>query len=86
MAWNGGVNGRRIIDRFLPLIPSLLSPSGVLYLIVNEHNNTQQIANELKQMKFNVSRVKKGSSHVDRYAGNLLVFRCTKLDLVNGYK
>ena len=81
MAWHGGSNGRKIIDRFLPLIPTLLSPSGVLYLIVNEHNDTKEIGQQLERMDFNVVRVKEGSSTVFRCAGDLVVLRCTKLNL-----
>jgi len=32
-AWAGGINGRQVIDRFLPRIASLLSPRGRLYMV-----------------------------------------------------
>jgi len=37
-AWAGGAMGREVIDRFLPLVPELLSPRGVCYLVTVREN------------------------------------------------
>nr|CCA20878.1 conserved hypothetical protein [Albugo laibachii Nc14] len=42
-AWAGGVLGREVIDRILPRVKGLLSPSGVLYMIVLEENRPNEI-------------------------------------------
>ena len=47
-AWAGGINGRQVIDRFLPLVHSLLSSKGVFYLVTINENQPLQILNELK--------------------------------------
>lgn len=40
-AWAGGWKGRRVVDRFLPLVPTLLSPSGQFFLIAVRENDPQ---------------------------------------------
>ena len=37
-SWAGGVAGRQVIDRLLPLVPNLLSPRGVFYMVVIKEN------------------------------------------------
>uniref|UniRef100_F6YDD7 Methyltransferase HEMK2 n=2 Tax=Equus TaxID=9789 RepID=F6YDD7_HORSE len=38
-AWAGGRNGREVMDRFFPLVPDLLSPRGLFYLVTIKENN-----------------------------------------------
>ena len=40
-AWAGGWKGRRVVDRFLPLVPQLLSPQGQLFLIAVRENEPE---------------------------------------------
>lgn len=42
-SWAGGDRGREVIDRFLPLIPELLSSTGVCYLVIIKENDAQDI-------------------------------------------
>ena len=42
-AYAGGLNGREVIDIFLPLIQRALSPNGVCYMIAIEENKPQEI-------------------------------------------
>ncbi|KAJ1560065.1 HemK methyltransferase member 2, partial [Cladochytrium tenue] len=43
-AWAGGVDGREVIDEFLPVVDHLLSPTGVLYLVAVRENRPDELA------------------------------------------
>ncbi|KAI0216509.1 HemK methyltransferase member 2 [Massospora cicadina] len=43
-SWAGGLDGREVIDRFLPLLPKLLSPNGIAYLVTVSENRPVEIA------------------------------------------
>jgi release factor glutamine methyltransferase len=49
-AWAGGVNGREVIDQFLPCIPRLLSQKGVLYLVLIEANKPNEVVEILEKL------------------------------------
>jgi release factor glutamine methyltransferase len=61
-SYAGGPNGRTVIDRFLPCVPRLLSPSGVCYLLLVLENEPLAIAKEMGEryqlMPHIVARVK----------------------------
>ena len=42
-SWAGGIDGRQVIDTFLPMIPKLLSSNGVFYMVVINENNPKEI-------------------------------------------
>ena len=42
-SWAGGEDGRAVIDRFLPLVKFLLSPSGRCYLVLVEENRPTEL-------------------------------------------
>ncbi|RKP35694.1 hypothetical protein BJ085DRAFT_42878 [Dimargaris cristalligena] len=39
----GGIDGRQVIDQFLPIVPTILSDRGVFYLVLIEQNRPQEI-------------------------------------------
>lgn len=40
-AWAGGYRGRRVVDRLLPLVPQLLSPTGQMLLVAVSDNDIE---------------------------------------------
>lgn len=38
-SWAGGKKGREVMDRVFPLVPDLLSPEGLFYLVTIKENN-----------------------------------------------
>ncbi|KAJ9083784.1 HemK methyltransferase member 2, variant 2 [Entomophthora muscae] len=46
-SWAGGIDGREVIDRLLPLLPSLLSPDGMAYLVTVNENKPHEIADDI---------------------------------------
>ncbi|KAG2444854.1 hypothetical protein HXX76_001595 [Chlamydomonas incerta] len=51
-AWAGGWKGRRVIDRVLPLLPKLLSPTGELFMVTVTENEPKGIIDEMKAHGF----------------------------------
>ncbi|XVE82133.1 hypothetical protein DITRI_Ditri15bG0122500 [Diplodiscus trichospermus] len=62
-AWAGGENGRRVIDKILPVADKLLSEQGWLYMVTLTANNPSQICRQMR---------KKG------YASRIVVQRSTE--------
>eukprot|EP00903_Cladosiphon_okamuranus_P015185 g14039.t1 len=42
-AWAGGERGREVVDRFLPAVKELLSPTGCFYMVTVEDNDPAEI-------------------------------------------
>ncbi|KAJ3354928.1 HemK methyltransferase member 2 [Entophlyctis luteolus] len=41
-SWAGGIDGREVLDKFIPAVDELLSPNGIFYLVtVNENKPTE---------------------------------------------
>ena len=50
-SWAGGLDGREVIDRFLPILPQLLKKvTGVCYLVLVEENKPGEIQGILREM------------------------------------
>ncbi|KAL2919197.1 S-adenosylmethionine-dependent methyltransferase [Polyrhizophydium stewartii] len=47
-SWAGGVDGREVIDKFLPLVPKLLSPQGAFYLVLIKENRPAEIMQHMQ--------------------------------------
>ncbi|XP_030310036.1 methyltransferase N6AMT1 isoform X2 [Calypte anna] len=48
-SWAGGKNGREVMDRVFPLVPDLLSPGGLFYLVTIKENNPDEILEIMKK-------------------------------------
>ncbi|XP_060083021.1 methyltransferase N6AMT1-like [Ylistrum balloti] len=47
-SWAGGCHGREVMDRLFPLIPDILSPLGIFYLVIIKENNAEEIEDIMK--------------------------------------
>ncbi|XP_053382219.1 methyltransferase N6AMT1-like isoform X2 [Mercenaria mercenaria] len=46
-SWAGGEDGREVINRVLPLVPQLLSDTGIFYMVVIKENKPEEIGSIL---------------------------------------
>ncbi|XP_065357187.1 methyltransferase N6AMT1 [Calliphora vicina] len=51
-SWAGGQHGRRIIDVLIEKLPNILSPQGVVYLLLLRENKPKEIMDKLSLMGF----------------------------------
>ncbi|KAJ3189308.1 HemK methyltransferase member 2 [Gaertneriomyces sp. JEL0708] len=49
-AWAGGVDGREVIDRVLPLVDNVLSKNGLFYMVVIRENKPEEIMDYMHNM------------------------------------
>uniref|UniRef100_A0A3B5MHS3 Methyltransferase HEMK2 n=1 Tax=Xiphophorus couchianus TaxID=32473 RepID=A0A3B5MHS3_9TELE len=63
-AWAGGERGRRVTDRFLPLVPQLLSSKGLFYLVTIAENKPEEIISLMSQFGL------EGETRLSTRAGN----------------
>ncbi|ELT92146.1 hypothetical protein CAPTEDRAFT_164291 [Capitella teleta] len=56
-SWAGGERGREVMDRLFPIIPELLSPKGVFYLIIIKENDSDDISRIFADFGFSMESV-----------------------------
>ncbi|XP_064584091.1 methyltransferase N6AMT1 isoform X2 [Zonotrichia leucophrys gambelii] len=56
-SWAGGRQGREVMDRLFPLVPDLLSPGGLFYLVTIKENNPDEILETMKKSGLKGTRV-----------------------------
>ncbi|NXN66297.1 HEMK2 methyltransferase, partial [Himantopus himantopus] len=56
-SWAGGKKGREVMDRVFPLVPDLLSPGGLFYLVTIKENNPDEILETMKKRGLEGTRV-----------------------------
>ncbi|ALC39088.1 CG9960 [Drosophila busckii] len=59
-SWAGGMDGRRVTDILLEQLDDILSPSGVLYLLLLRENKPDEIIKQLQKLNF------KAVKHMER--------------------
>jgi release factor glutamine methyltransferase len=61
-SWAGGLNGRRVMYRLIPLISELLSEKGVFYLVLVEENKPLELEQLFLKLGYFCKFVKKRSA------------------------
>ena len=56
-AWAGGMRGRRVIDRFMPIMAELLSPTGRAYMVLVRENKVGEVARAGMKLGLTCDRV-----------------------------
>lgn len=64
--WAGGIDGREVIDRTLPLIKELLSPIGVFYLVVVIENKPKELAEAAARIGLSCQRVAARNARMEK--------------------
>ena len=74
-AWAGGIDGREVIDRFLPIAANMISRNGVMYMVLIDKNKPEEVKNDMEVLGL------KGEIVVKRKAGieNLMIMKFKKL-------
>lgn len=52
LAWNGGVNGRNIIDKFISTVKNFLADRGRVYLVQSSLAGIKETVNKLNKQRF----------------------------------
>ncbi|KAK7791010.1 hypothetical protein R5R35_007903 [Gryllus longicercus] len=73
-AWAGGERGREVMDRLFPLLPEVLAPQGLFYMVAIENNDVPQIREVLSALGFQSHVVKQRRVRGE----HLVVLRCQK--------
>lgn len=73
-SWAGGVKGREVTDKLLPKVKSLLSSSGVFYLVAIQENDIEDIRRLMGKHGFRMTCV--ASRRAGRECLSVLKFAC----------
>ncbi|OQS05041.1 hypothetical protein THRCLA_02773 [Thraustotheca clavata] len=65
-AWAGGINGREVIDRLLPIVKNILSDTGVFYMVIVAENRPKDIARIMSANGFNTTVVRSRQAFNER--------------------
>ncbi|XP_002741815.1 methyltransferase HEMK2-like [Saccoglossus kowalevskii] len=76
-SWAGGIDGRQVIDRILPIIPTVLSPKGVFYLLILKENKQDEIEDIMNSHGFEMAVVLQRRTGPER----LSVLKFTRIDM-----
>ncbi|OQR85007.1 hypothetical protein ACHHYP_12471 [Achlya hypogyna] len=77
-AWAGGLHGREVIDRLLPLVQHLLSDGGVFYMVIVAENRPKDIARIMAANGFDMEVVRSRQAFNER----LSILKFTRTPLV----
>ncbi|XP_015791714.1 hemK methyltransferase family member 2-like [Tetranychus urticae] len=56
-SWAGGINGRRVIDRFCSSVSQVLATNGLLYLLLSKENQPDEVIEILKEYNINLDEI-----------------------------
>ena len=65
-AWAGGVDGREVTDRLLPLVCDILAPGGTFMLVLLEQNKPKEVAAILEEQGLECAVVATTSADEER--------------------
>eukprot|EP00033_Pygsuia_biforma_P004424 GCRY01004848.1.p1 GENE.GCRY01004848.1~~GCRY01004848.1.p1 ORF type:complete len:219 (+),score=43.38 GCRY01004848.1:192-848(+) len=65
-AYAGGVDGREVIDKVLPMLGALLSPTGVGYMILMEENKPDEIQQYFQNLGINAKIIASRGNPLER--------------------
>lgn len=70
-AWAGGINGREVIDRFLPFAANVISKNGVIYMVLIDRNKPNEVVDIMKDFGLNGETVLKRKAGIE----NLVILK-----------
>jgi len=73
-SWAGGIEGREVIDKFLPISAQFLSDRGVFYLLGIKQNKPAEICNLAKQYGLSGTIIKEKKAGIEK----LFIIKFTK--------
>lgn len=59
VAWNGGRDGRTILDAFLQQFSNFLAPNGLLLLVQSSLNSPEKTMNKFQELRFRVEIIER---------------------------
>lgn len=65
-SWAGGVDGREVIDRLLPMVADVMSDGGCFYMVVIRENRPEELMEIMNKYGFDASNVMTRSAGRER--------------------